>query len=232
MHMCARACPLQALPHCLVKLPKLSTLIASHNPIAELPGAISKLTGLLDLQMSHCALAAVPQVQPVVSSCSTWHSAALSVICFLQLLLGSAMPQCHLHAYLVLAGIVSSAWLMACFLWHACHCMQLDMLLSLVTCHMQARHLKTNVEAAWRLSPKHRTLPGSQALAANTVHATQPCALPLCAACSQAVRHSTTLAAQVVTLLPAANHRSWLLRPSSSRCSWRATPFTTKRCPR
>jgi Leucine-rich repeat (LRR) protein len=54
---------LQALPRCLVKLPKLSTLIASHNPIAELPGSISKLTGLLDLHMAHCALKAVPQVR-------------------------------------------------------------------------------------------------------------------------------------------------------------------------
>jgi Leucine-rich repeat (LRR) protein len=53
---------LQALPRCLVKLPKLSTLVASHNPIAELPGGISKLTGLLDLHMAHCALKAVPQV--------------------------------------------------------------------------------------------------------------------------------------------------------------------------
>jgi Leucine-rich repeat (LRR) protein len=54
---------LQALPRCLVKLPKLSTLVASHNPIAELPGGISKLSGLLDLHMSHCALRAVPQVR-------------------------------------------------------------------------------------------------------------------------------------------------------------------------
>jgi Leucine-rich repeat (LRR) protein len=58
---------LQALPRCLVKLPKLSTLVASHNPIAELPGGISKLTGLLDLHMAHCALKAVPQVRFAIS---------------------------------------------------------------------------------------------------------------------------------------------------------------------
>jgi Leucine-rich repeat (LRR) protein len=46
-----------------VKLPKLSSLVASHNPITELPGGISKLTGLLDLHMSNCALKAVPQVR-------------------------------------------------------------------------------------------------------------------------------------------------------------------------
>jgi Leucine-rich repeat (LRR) protein len=62
---------LQALPRCLTKLPKLSTLVAAHNPIAQLPGSISKLTGLLDLNMSHCALTAVPQVRHTEFELST-----------------------------------------------------------------------------------------------------------------------------------------------------------------
>lgn len=53
-------CP-QALPAALVKLPKLSTLIGSHNSITALPEGLSKLSMLTDLQLSHCSLTAVPQ---------------------------------------------------------------------------------------------------------------------------------------------------------------------------
>jgi hypothetical protein len=48
-------CFVQELPGCLVKLPKLSCLIASHNNgITRFPQGVSKLSLLTDLQMSHC----------------------------------------------------------------------------------------------------------------------------------------------------------------------------------
>lgn len=54
---------LAALPATIVRLPKLSTLIASYNSsVSALPARLSCLTSLQDLQMSHCGLKLVPQV--------------------------------------------------------------------------------------------------------------------------------------------------------------------------
>ncbi|KAF8065610.1 Lrrc47 [Scenedesmus sp. PABB004] len=53
---------LQALPACITRLPKLSTLIASHNGgVTALPSGISRLSQLSELQATHCGLRAVPQ---------------------------------------------------------------------------------------------------------------------------------------------------------------------------
>lgn len=68
---CNHSLSLQALRNSLVKLPKLSTLIASHNSISTFPEGIAKLSLLTDLQMSHCKLSAVPQELAAVPKLKT-----------------------------------------------------------------------------------------------------------------------------------------------------------------